>query len=874
MGEVYRARDTRLDRTVAIKILPPDFAARPELRQRFEREARTISSLNHPHICALFDIGRQDEMDYLVMEYLEGETLAERLATGAMPVREAMRTGVQIAEALDAAHRNGVVHRDLKPANVILTKPGAKLLDFGLAKLREPAGGVDASTVLLTAPQNLTAEGTIVGTVQYMAPEQLEGKEADARTDIFALGAMLYEMLTGRRAFGGKSNAALISSILAAEPPPISTVQPLTPPALEHLIARCMAKDPEERWQSAADIGAELKWIASGSSQAGMPAAAAGKRRKRDWIGWAVAGAVSLAVAGMFVGGLVKWRVAESPAPAVRFKVETPAGYSMGVYATPAISPDGRWIAFAPQGANGRSLLHVRALGSASSRAVPNTDGAYFPFWSPDSRRIAFFANRELKVLDVAQTGVRTICGVSGLTGSAGAWGQDDVLVFSVAGRLPLYEVKASGGEPKPLTKLDAGRKEATHQFPRFLPDGKRYTFLARLSESQDQGTLVLGEVGSQDVRYLTEATSGAEYSPPGYLLFARGQRLFAQRVEERSMELSGAAETLPEIELPASGVWAGLYFSTSRAGNLSYREAAESRIVLSWFDRAGKRLSTLGEAAHYSNPALSPDGKKLAICRAGSQGDTRDIWLIDLGRETNSRFTFDPGDDLNPVWSPDGSMVAFTSTRKGARDIYMKASSGVGEDRLLLASKVQKNLEDWSRDGRFLLYNTSREGRIELWVLPLQAGPAGAPGEPKPAVQAPGAADQGRFSPDGRLIAYRSNESGRNEIYVQPFPAVGGKWQISNNGGTEPYWRDDGREIYYVAGTKIMAVGVKPGPAGLEAGMPGELFPVQLAGATRRSRYLATGDGKRFLVFTVHEGGEEDKPISVVLNWTSLLKH
>ena len=859
MGEVYRGQDTRLNRTVAIKVLPHHLAARTEARERFEREARAISSLNHPHICSLYDIGRQDGIDFLVMEHLEGATLAERLEKGALPQDQALRYGAQILDALDRAHRNGIVHRDLKPANVMITRDGAKLLDFGLAKLREAS--VPEQTVSMT----LTTEGSIVGTFQYMAPEQLEGKAADARTDIFAFGAVLYEMLTGRKAFAGKSQASLISSIMTSSPAPVSSVQPLTPPGLDRLVERCLRKDPEERWQSARDLAEELKWVAEGGAPAALPSPGARQPKRLAAAGWIAAGVLALLLAA--VGVFEMRRGADVPPPPVRFQIPLPKGATWTSAGMPAVSPDGSRIVFSAYDESLRRIvLFLRALDSTAVQSLPGTDGAQGAFWSPDSKQVAFFSGGRLRKIAIAGGSPEIVCEMRNAVFPNGTWGRQGVMLVAFNGG-PLFQVSDQGGDLKPATQLDAARGETSHGGPQFLPDGKHFVFQAASRTSENAG-LYVGSLDSRDKKRLLATNFNAALGPPGLLVFPRGDMLAAQRFDSQSGRLEGEAIPL------ASQVWnlnvtssaadvAYACFSSSATGVLAYRTGEFQQTPLVWFDRRGKRIETVGEPAQYSNPTLSPDGKRLAIGRTDAQGRKRDIWVIDLVRGGSSRFTFDPADDMNPVWSPDGTRIAFSSDRKGVRDLYVKPMSG-GEEELVAQSDIQKSLLDWSPDGRTLMYHSG--GKV--WGLALA--------EPKPRVIFGDGHQnyQATLSPDGKWVAYRSNETGWLEIYVQSLASAGGKWQISNAGGSEPYWRRDGKELFYIGGNALMAVSIASGPSGFEHGTPVKLFESAFTASTSgRNRYVASADGQRFLIVSASDQASSS-PIEVVMNWPALVKH
>ncbi len=880
MGEVYKAKDTRLDRTVAIKVLPPHTAENLEARQRFEREARAVSSLNHPHICTLYDVGRQDATDFLVMEYLEGESLATRLASGPLPVDQALRYAVQISEALAEAHRHGVFHRDLKPGNVILTKSGAKLLDFGLAKMREAVPGA-AAGVTVGPTKDLTQAGSILGTVQYMAPEQLEGKDADARSDLFAFGAVLYEMLTGRKAFAGNSAASIIGAIMTSTPPAVSSVQPVTP-ALDRIVQRCFAKDPDQRWQTAQDLASELKWLAEGAGAATasivLPPPSARPAASR--LPWAVAGVFCVLFLAAMTVAVVHFRETPPKARAIRFTVTPPEKTEFQVTDMFSLSPDGEKLAFTTLGAEGKRLLYVRPLDSLSAQALPGTEGAFTPFWSPDSRYLAFFADGKLKKIDAQGGPPLTLCDAP--NGRPGSWNRDGVILFRPSGG-PLYRVSAAGGEAKPVTTLDASRQETSHLWTQFLPDDRHFIYLAVSPQAASTG-LYAGSLDSKETKFLVAANlNGAYTGPPagapgpGYLLFLRGDTLMAQPFDAPKLALSG--EPFPVAEqVQVGGGTAGTFnaarFSASANGTLAYRRGTglgASEMV--WLDRDGKRLGTVGEPADYSNPALSPDEKKLAVSRVDPQAKTRDIWIFDLERSTSSRLTFDPAEDLNPIWSPDGSRIAFTSERKGQRDIYQKLSNGTGEEELLLHSGERKSVEDWSADGRFVLYNFGAVGRTVVQALPL----AGDRKSVTVLQAAAGAAEQAQLSPNGPWLAYRSTESGRSEIYVQRFsgagPNSGGKWQISTNGGQQARWRHDGKELFYLAAdNKLMAVDVKADASVFQAGIPKPLFEVRVGTAARRNHYVAAANGKRFLVVQLLEQAAS-APITVVVNWPAAVK-
>jgi Tol biopolymer transport system component len=855
MGEVYRARDTRLDRTVAIKVLPTHLSASAQARERFEREAKAISSLSHPHICPLYDVGHQDGTDFLVMEYLEGETLADRLKKGRLPLEQVLQYAIQIADALDAAHSHGVIHRDLKPGNIMLTKSGAKLLDFGLAKAHaaEAAAG---GTSVTTRTASLTGEGTILGTLQYMAPEQVEGREADARTDLFALGAVIYEMATGKKAFEGKSQASLIAAILERDPPPVSAVQSVCPPALDHVVQMCLAKAPESRWQTAHDVSIELKWIALGGSEAKALTGSAPRMRLIERLAW-VGGAILLA----FLAG---WGVTRLYSPtqerAVRFELTVP-GHPNLIF--PIVSPDGEYVAVLAIFEGNKGTIFLHPLNSQSMKPLAGTEGSvgYTTFWSPDSKQLAFSSESGLKRINIAGGDAQTICNLPAF--GKGDWNRGGEILFLPGLDQPLYRVSASGGEPRPATKLDLSRQEVVHLLPQFLPDGRHFTYWAQSKNPENNGTY-LASLDSPVVKRIRVGPEPAMFSPPGYLIFRLGSRLAAQSLDIRHATLAG--DPMPVTD--AFGNPNFLSFSSN--GVLAYSTEPPGTTRLIWLDRSGKRLGTLGEVQVYTGPAISPDQKKVAVGIQDAQTRTRDIWIMDIQRGTNFRLTSDPADDYNPTWSPDGSRIAFSSIRKGKREIYLRAADGGGADELLAESGEDKSVEDWSGDGQLLLYGTEvHEGLFSFRdrkLAPLTTGKF--------------TQDQGRFCPNGgarpRWFAYTSTEAGIYQVYVQSVAGAldgrGARLQVSNSGGTEPFWRGDGKELFYLNGNKLMAVDVNGAGETFQAGIPKELFEAPFVTEHRRNRYDVTRDGKRFLVIAP-AGEKQEQKITVIVNWPALLK-
>jgi Tol biopolymer transport system component len=860
MGEVWRARDTRLQREVALKVLPAGFAGDGQLRLRFEREARAISALNHPHICTLHDVGQQDGVDYLVMEMIDGESLAERLERGALPLDQVLRYGAQIAAALDAAHRHGLVHRDLKPANVMLTKGGAKLLDFGLAKTVEPSSASAATamgTVLPTQQRPLTEEGTILGTFQYMAPEQLEAGAVDARTDIFALGALLYEMATGRRAFTGKSRASLIASILASDPPPLSKIQPLTPPAFERLVRTCLAKDPDERWQSAHDVKVELEGIAEGG------AAAAPRERRPAWLPWAVAAV--LGVAALALAGLA-WRDgAREPEP-LSLTVEPPEGGGFNATDGPVVvSPDGRSLLVrSSTGEAGESYV-LRELGSFAMTPVPGSEGGYDAFWSPDGRQVAFFVQGKLRRSDVRGGAARTLATVGDSRG--GTWSEEGVILYAPTASGPLMRVAAEGGTPQAVTRLDPARKDTGHWRPCFLPGGRRFVFTVKSADPEATG-IYLGSLDGAEVEKLLDADSTAVWAPPGHLLYQDGGRLYGLPFDPRRLARRGEPVVLAEGVAFSSLYGAAGYHAAGRV--LAYhRRPPVANPPLVRIDRATRARVALPGLMGRNLDLARDDGRIALQQRQGLEAD--DIWSVDLQRGTATRLSYDPGNDFGPVWSPDGRWIAYVAGVGDRLHVLRRLASGAGGEETVLDLRGEERermgvfgleVVDWSRDGRYLLAEPGTLAqRINLVTLDLEAAKAVL----QPVIATPFNEDSGRFSPDGRWIAYTSNESGRSQVYVQPFPPDGAKWQVSTDGGNAARWRGDGGELFYSNGRSILAVAVTATAGELRIGAP---QPVADEGSTD---YVVTSDGKTLIAASA--AAQSPMPIQVVLDWTARLQ-
>jgi serine/threonine protein kinase/Tol biopolymer transport system component len=857
MGEVYRARDTRLDRTVALKILPPSLASDPQFRERFAREGRAISQLEHPHICTLYDVGEQDGTSFLVMQYLEGETLEQRLKKGALPLDQALQFAIQIADALDKAHRAGIVHRDLKPGNIMLTKSGAMLLDFGLAK----ATGVGAAaglSMLPTTPPGLTAQGTILGTLQYMAPEQLEGHEVDARTDIFAFGTVVYETITGRKAFQGSSQASLISAIMSAEPPAVATLQPLTPPGLEHLLARCLAKKPEDRWQSAHDVTMELQWIAA----SGLPKSATPQSRLRiPWVWFAAGAGIALLVGA--VGEALYPRRTEDPPPS-RFLLTTPELTSPAFL---SVSPDGRRVVFRARTAPaGKFALFLRSLDSVEAQPLAGTEDAGYPFWSPDSRNLGFVTQGKLRRMDVSGGPPQDICDAPNFGG--GTWNAEGLIVFST-GPGPIKRVSASGGQPVDVTTIDPAQHEQAHVLPFFLPDGRHFLFWAFGAEN----AIDSASLDEKEHHVLVKGATNFSYTAPGYLLFHRAGTLMAQRFDPGRLRLSGEPVRIEDGLFVNSLLFAD--FAVSNTGVLLYRRAEGHALTqLAWYDRAGKSVGRVGEPGEYRGIALSPDGNRIAVHRHQEPGGG-DIWLVDQ-QGTFTRFTFNALHNMEPVWSRDGQTLLFSAGRAGVLNLYRKSVTGLGNDELLLRDDSPKYPSDWAPDGQSILYAYFGRGQSDVSVLPLTGER-----KPQPLLNSQFIESNAKLSPNGRWVAYVSNDAvgGGPEVYVQPYPEPTSKWQISTQGGEYPRWSQDGSELFYLtADGTLMVVAVDTKKAAFSAGTPRALFPTRTlledhAEGSRYYTYDVSPDGKRFIVSERVAPANQTTPLTLVLNWQAALK-
>jgi len=839
MGEVYRARDTRLGRDVAVKILPVDTSSSPDAHQRFEREARTISQLSHPHICALYDVGEAPDPQspvaspYLVMELLDGETLAQRLLSGALPRESTLRYASQIADAMDKAHRQGIVHRDLKPSNVMITKSGVKLLDFGLAKAVAPSS-VSAASALPTA-QPITAHGVAAGTVQYMAPEQLAGRPADARSDIYALGAVIYEMATGRAAFG-------------------ATLARVAPAPLDRLIRTCLAADPDERWQSAHDVQLQLRAIADASAESAVVAAPPSRRRLLTLLPWGVAALTALVA----LVSVLRPRPAATTASSsvIRFSVPPPPGgffWDNFENVPLALSPDGLQLAFVATDASGVQRIWLRTLSSIEARPVAETEGALSVIWSPDSRSIAFFAGGKLKRLDLPAGAAVTLCDFRG-SGMSGTWGRNDQILFAAVGGEAIFQVPASGGTPVEVLKPNAARGERRTVFPWYLPDGRRFLYSARLL---DGARVMLAEPGKEP-RQVLSVVSGAQYVEPGYLVFAREGTLLGQRFDAERAEVSGAPFSI------ASSVryfysTAAARFSTAPGGALVHHTYVDQERLV-WIDRSGREGDALGPTGTYISLRIAPDGTRVLFSRAQAQIGTFDLWMTDVSRGGEQRLTSDLTSEVNGVWQRDGRAVFFGADRGGPPHLFRKDLRTGAEVEVVPAGGLQI-ADDVSPDGLALAFSDRTAGGLTLWTIPVQGTPT------KSALMSSAAGvSQIRFSPAGRFMAFMSNESGRSEVYISPYPSTGEKTLVSTTGGTMPRWSHDGRELFFVGGDRrLTAITVRTTPS-LELGTPRPLF--LLPGRRVWKDYDVAPDG-RFLAIVTDVRGDE-QPLTVVLNWTA----
>ena len=903
--ERYKASDTQMNRVVTLKMLPPGFSEHPEMKARLEQDTRTISSLNHPNISALVGVGHQDPaIDFVVAEYVEGETLAERLARGPMDLPEALTVAIAIADSLDKAHRRGIVHGGLNPTVVMLTPRGPKVFDFGLAKLQEGLAFAAVATMATTRTFATSLSAVPVSATRYMAPEQFAATEADARSDIFAFGTVLYEMVTGKPAFQEKTLALLIAAVQTVDPEPVSKAQPMAPPALDYLIKRCLRKDPRQRLQTALDLMSELQWVSEGSTKAGLPIAVAASRKRTDRAVWAALTTVSVLAIGLVPSVLSNFATAPEPesvhfpAPSIPTAIGTPL----------ALSPDGRWLAASPGGAGNGGLVAL-PLDAVTPQLLARENNVTQPFWAPDSRSVAFYENDVLKRVDIGG-GPAQIIADAPPPHSVGTWNSEGVILFP--GNRVIQRVLAAGGQPAAITKLDEAKGENEHVSPVFLPDGKHFLFLV-VSSQPGESAIYVGTLDSDQRTKLFASESRAIYAAPGYLLFNRSDTVFAQTFDADKLTLggepirvaSGAALLAAGANTsPAHARWA--IFSVSQTGVFAYRRAGpggaaaaagvDEQRTLFWVDRAGVRSQPIGTPVTFAGIDLSPDGKRVAVHR--HEGIGGDIWFFDAAQPRMLRLTFNVSqENTSPVWSPDGTQVAFASLRGGKWGVYIKRADGSASEELITQADIPPMPTSWSPDGKLLVYTlTSGAAQADIFAVPV-AGER----KPFPLLQAQYPEAFGQVSPDGKWLAYLSTETARTEIYVKPFPDGPGKWQVSVDGGTFPRWRGDARELFFYNNNNLYAADIRVSGSSLEPGAPRLLFqlPNPSAGLPHPAynRYAVSADGQRFLLSqpgagTIVGGGLADviiaqvdrggvtanaggtpNAVSVVLNWQQLLK-
>ena len=857
MGEVYRARDTRLERTVAVKILSSHLSESPEAKHRFDREARAISSLNHPNICTLYDVGREGGVDFLVMEFLEGQTLDARLRKGPLAAEQLLKYGKEICEGLEKAHKTDVIHRDLKPGNIMLTKAGAKLMDFGLAKttlVHKPQDSGSTATLSgAAADQPLTARGTVLGTIPYMSPEQVEGGEADARSDIFALGAVLYEMATGKRAFEGRTAASVSAAVLERTPPPISTIQPVSPPGLDRVVRTCLAKEPEERFQSVHDVKLQLQWIAEGGPQAGVPVPARSKNREK--LAWSLLCGLAILAAAFAL-----WTYAHPRLPAggpILAFVPPPADtrfLAFGFGSGPAaVSPDESKLAFAAIDKSGAVKLWTRALKASDATAIPGTVGAAKPFWSPDGRSLGFFAGGKLKTVELNGENLQILADSS--SPDRAVWAPDGTILFKPASNSSLFRVPATGGKAVPFDVL--GANDYSDYNPAVLPDGKRV--LVVVVDKGLERHIEIKSLTSSESKLVLDDGDQPAYSG-GFLFFTRNEKVFAQPFDPGSGKLSGGVTPLADAD------WYSL-----RGPSVLAFQAMSRETRLQWFDSSGNPEGTVGQTAFHLSPKIAPDGKQILFLSSDPQNHhATDLWSLPAGGGVSRRVTFGPGRRAWSVWSPDGRYIAYSAASSGTVSIVRKPSDGSGTEETLLTLAPEiaiASVVDWSPDGRYLSYDAFdvKQSRMANWILPLF-------GDRKPFQPAPvigGNQYDGNFSPDGRWFAYFSNETGQPEVYVVPFPGPGGKYQISRGGGWIVRWDKKGDLFFLSIGDQVMKAELNLGAQSLQVKSLRSLFQVNLA-ETPAPMFDVTADGQRFLAVTPARA--ESNSISLLLNWPALL--
>jgi len=857
MGEVYRARDSRLGRAVAIKVLRREASLSAERRARFAREARAVSSLDHPHICKLFDVGEEKGVDFLVMQLVEGENLAERLDRGPLPIDEALERGIEIADALASAHQSQVIHRDLKPANIILGNSGAMVLDFGLAKMMEsPPTGEGVATESPTEELE-TRRGTILGTSHYLTPEQLGGKQADTRSDIFALGALLYEMVTGHRAFTGENPTEVMTSILTSQPPASRSIESHAPLGLDHIIERCLAKDPEQRWQSARDICEELKWVRDHGSQQeeiGPPSRSSSSK----WL-WLVVGGL---IGAALVISLEAWRgttVAHSANRPARFVLELGDGEFLHEHnsASLAFSPNGGYVAYVANRGSER-MIYLRAIDQLQSIPLAGTERARSPVFAPDGEWIAFETGGKLKKISIHGSSPEFLTNLAFFAGAS--WGAHETLVYTPSFMRGLFAISSTGGTPRTLTTPETNQ---AHLWPEMMPDGRSVLFTIWTGTAWDQSQIALLSLATGEWKVIVENGFFGRYAPTGHVMFLRSGTLFAVPFDPEREEVTGTASPVVEGVLfdPIDG--AGQFAVSSEA--LVYASDARGKPTRSivWVDRSGERTAVTESGRIYGSARVSPDGTRLAV---SLEEETLSIWVYSLERDTLTRVSFG-SDDHNVAWSPDGLRIAFESGRAGVHQVYVRSADGSGEAERITSGEYDHYLCDWSPDGRWLAYVEFHPVTgSDLWVLDLESGRA------RVYLDGRFYEKEATFSPDGRWVAYVSDESGRFEVYVQPFPGPGRKWQVSNGGGEEPAWSRSGRELFYRSGGRVMAVEVSDDPE-LETSRPVPLFEGLFHDANFPTRTYDVGPDGRFVMVAEPDPEFSTRRLEVVWNWSERLQ-
>ncbi len=864
MGEVYRAKDTRLGRDVALKILPESFAREIDRLRRFEQEARAVAALNHPNILAIHDIGQHEGLPFLVSELLDGESLRTTLDGGALPQRKAIEYGVQITHGLAAAHEKGIIHRDLKPENIFVTKDGRiKILDFGLAKLAQKAGAVPEGMTLTSAH---TAMGVVMGTASYMAPEQVRGEAVDPRTDIFAFGAVLYEMLSGERAFLRDTAAETMTAVLKDDPPDLSTqssdsTRPVSP-SLERIVRRCLEKNPEQRFQSARDLSFALSALSGTEASTAVRAAAAATRRI-SLLPWLATALALVAVAA------ATWFVARRPQPTTRMQFALAVPDEMSI-SHMALSRDGSMLVFvSPEESSALPMLYVQRIGTSAVTLLTGTQGASYPFWSFDGSYVGFFAGGKLQKIAVSGGTPQPLANV--LAARGGTWGKQNVILYSPDPASPLWRINADGSGAAPVTReiMSANPLQQTHRWPLFLPDGKHYVYWAgNFSNGADDKTsgIYLGSLDDKQQKLVLLCHSSFGYDA-GHLYYAGDQKqLYAVNFDPASGQVSGNSTPIAgAVGFQPSTYWAAL--AVSGNGTVIYNTGVGAALsVLTWMDRAGKELGRIGEPAIIANPTLSPDASKVAVDIADLKASNVDIWLENTNGSDNARFTFDPTEETDAVWSRDGSMVAYRSVLADSSEILLKRATGLEKEKMLLRDAATTDdilPNSWSPDGQHLLFTDQSSSRTYLATVSATGGPK------VPLLNSKANETNGQISPDGKWVAYASDESGAWEIYVSSFPGAVGKWQVSRGGGTEPRWRGDGKEMFYLSPSgMLMAVPVN-GATTFATGQPAPLFQIQgraPISSTDIFTYDVTKDGKRFLV-NRYVKPEHVPPLTILLN-------